>query len=197
MEEVCDRDTFRGNCPAGSVLEMTAARYGRVKVGGCISSDLGFLGCGKDALPEMDAWCSGRQSCSVKVDDEENEDLNQGNTCDKDIASHLEVNYQCVRGTSCYKFDYVSILHSFLSSFFYFFLSFFLSTSFGLFPYCLPYLPLPCIFLPPYLSLVYITLPVLRVTLIIRCPFDKISFLCCHLQCTRNTTAVVQRPSSR
>ncbi len=109
---MCNRDTFEGRCATGSVLEMTAARYGRVKVGDCISSNLGFLGCGKDALPEMDAWCSGRQSCSVKVDKEDNVELNEGNTCVKDVESHLEVQYRCSAGKvhmaeEIYKIEYL------------------------------------------------------------------------------------------
>ncbi len=99
VEEICDEGTFNGHCPTGSVLDVTRAFYGRLKVGECISSDLGFLGCGKDALPEMDAWCSGRQSCRIRVDNAENPDLTEGNTCIKDIVSHLEVEYDCVAGT--------------------------------------------------------------------------------------------------
>ncbi len=98
LEEVCDGDQFEGRCDSGSVLEILAARYGRVKLGQCINRDLGFLGCGKDALPEMDAWCSGRERCSVIVDKSDNPDLNEGNDCFVDIVSHLEVEYQCVSG---------------------------------------------------------------------------------------------------
>ncbi len=97
-EEVCDGETFNTNCPLGAVLDIKRAFYGRLKLGECISIDLGYLGCGKDALPEMDAWCSGRESCSVIVDKKENLMLNEGNTCVKDIVSYLDIDFDCVAG---------------------------------------------------------------------------------------------------
>ncbi len=96
-EEVCDGEVFAARCPAGSVVDISSARYGRVKVGRCIAADLGYIGCGKDVLAEMDRWCSGKQECEVEIENN-NPDLNEGNTCIRDIVSHLELQYGCVQG---------------------------------------------------------------------------------------------------
>ncbi len=98
MEEICDGEVFEGRCSDGYVIQVNSARYGRIEVGQCISRDLGFLGCGKDALAELDEWCSGKPSCRVVVDKNQNPDLNEGNTCFNDIVSHLRIEYECVKG---------------------------------------------------------------------------------------------------
>ena len=97
-EEVCDGETFRGQCSIGSVLVIQTAWLGQLKLGECISRDLGFLGCGKDALGELDSRCSGRHTCDVLIDRQNNPDIYEGNTCYKEITSYLDVDYTCVEG---------------------------------------------------------------------------------------------------
>ncbi len=79
-------------------MVMQTARYGQYGLGTCISTDLGVFGCGKDALADMDGWCSGRERCDVDVDRDDNIQLNEGNTCIKEVTSYLEVEYTCVKG---------------------------------------------------------------------------------------------------
>ncbi len=97
-EEICDRDIFRGRCTSGSVMAMQTARYGQYGLGPCVSTDLGMFGCGKDALSDMDGWCSGRERCDVEVDRVSNAQLNEGNTCIKEVTSYLDVAYSCIKG---------------------------------------------------------------------------------------------------
>ena len=41
--EYCIKDTFRAKCPDGEVIIMTHALYGRMKIGKCVTVDLGEL----------------------------------------------------------------------------------------------------------------------------------------------------------
>ncbi len=99
-EEVCEYDTFQGRCPSDSVIDITRAWFGQQRLGSCISTDLGYLGCGKDAQGDLDSLCSGRQSCDVLIDQHSVPDLYNGNSCIKEINSYLDVEYTCMKGTS-------------------------------------------------------------------------------------------------
>ncbi len=97
-EEICEYDTFEGRCPGDSVIDVTHAWFGQQQLGNCISTDLGYLGCGKDAQGDLDSLCSGRQSCDVLIDQNSNQDLYSENTCIKEITSYLHLEYRCVKG---------------------------------------------------------------------------------------------------
>nr|UCK81575.1 Gal-binding and CUB domains containing receptor 6 [Arenicola marina] len=93
--EVCEAETFEGQCRDGQVMVVQRARYGRMQVGRCVRRGLGFLGCGWDVLEPLDQLCSGRRTCSVPVN-RANTLLVRGNTCIEELVSYLEVTYQCV-----------------------------------------------------------------------------------------------------
>ncbi len=80
------------------MIDITRAWFGQQRLGTCISTDLGYLGCGKDAQGDLDLVCSGRDTCDVFVDQNSNPELNEGNTCIKEIISYLDVEYSCIKG---------------------------------------------------------------------------------------------------
>ncbi len=49
-QEYCQFEHFNVSCPEGSLLLMTKARYGRMKVGKCVRGDYGYIGCAADVL---------------------------------------------------------------------------------------------------------------------------------------------------
>jgi len=80
--------------------------YGRRHVGKCISADDVYsdfadnplyLGCSANVLHLLDAKCSGRQQCQVRIPDAE---LEQTKPCLKDLKLFLEVRHHCVEGNA-------------------------------------------------------------------------------------------------
>jgi len=80
------------------------AIYGRRHIGKCISPDdiyseiadnPQYLGCFANVLHLLDAKCSGRQSCQVRIPDVE---LERTKPCLKDLKLFLEVRHHCVEG---------------------------------------------------------------------------------------------------
>ena len=61
--EYCEGETFSANCDDGHIIMMSRARYGRMKLGHCLRTDYGQLGCQADITKYMDVMCSGRQEC--------------------------------------------------------------------------------------------------------------------------------------
>lgn len=98
--EVCHLETFNASCPHGSVIMMTSARYGRMRVGRCLSTSY-FVGCYANVLPYADAKCSGRRSCAIRVLDPE---LVQFQPCRKDLMAYLEASYKCIPGKNLFLF---------------------------------------------------------------------------------------------
>lgn len=74
---------------------METARYGRMKIGRCVKKNLGYLGCAVDVLGLVDSRCSGRQSCSVRTQDDT---LYRTHPCPDDTTSYLETKYSCLPG---------------------------------------------------------------------------------------------------
>ena len=81
---------------------MREAIYGRRQVGRCIeaeNSDLAedprYLGCYADVLGMLDAKCSGRKDCELRIPDP---DLEKATPCVKSLKMFLEVRYTCVEG---------------------------------------------------------------------------------------------------
>ncbi len=52
-EEFCQWETFNATCPEGEVILMRTARYGRMKLGKCLTTDY-FVGCSADVLSHVD-----------------------------------------------------------------------------------------------------------------------------------------------
>ena len=95
LPEYCQTETFKAECAYGEVIEMGAARYGRMALGRCVRTDFGFLGCAKDVLSPMDKKCSGRRTCHVRIPDAV---LDTYQPCQGDLTRYLEAEYHCVRG---------------------------------------------------------------------------------------------------
>jgi hypothetical protein len=95
-KEYCQRDYFTASCPEGSVITITSALYGRMKVGDCVQGDYGHLGCRGDALPLVEALCTGLRTCEFRVFDS---NLKETKTdCPSDITAYLEASYSCLPG---------------------------------------------------------------------------------------------------
>ena len=79
---------------------MSKAYFGRMKLGKCVKSDLGFLGCYINVLPKMDQLCTGRQSCEIqKLAKTDFEDVQQsGQPCRDGLEPYLDVQFTCVEG---------------------------------------------------------------------------------------------------
>ena len=71
-------------------------RYGRMRMGRCLTSNSGSVGCSRDVLPQVDSVCSGQRTCRLDV-----RDLLIHNPCAKDLRGYLEVRYTCLTGITC------------------------------------------------------------------------------------------------
>ena len=87
-------ETFNASCPHGSVIMMQQARYGRMRVGRCLSTNY-LVGCYANVLPYADAKCSGHHKCEISVLDPQ---LVKFQPCRKDLMAYLEASYTCVPG---------------------------------------------------------------------------------------------------
>ena len=101
--EYCADETFSPQCDNGNLILMKSAQYGRMKLGKCVLTDFGYLGCKANVLAAMDSKCSGQGSCDVFVTDSE---IQSQGGCIKGLQSYLEVEYRCVEG-----FNYVLIFN--------------------------------------------------------------------------------------
>ena len=94
VRDFCQFETFNASCSDGSVILMKSARYGRMRLGRCLDTDL-YMDCSADVLTHMDSRCSGRPTCSVTIPDSA---LHQQQPCPKDMVAYLETSYACVQG---------------------------------------------------------------------------------------------------
>ena len=76
LEEFCQLETFEPECWKNEVIVIEKAVYGRHRVGKCIkaeeaaiSQDRRFFGCSTDVIGLLDAKCSGRKRCQVRIPD--------------------------------------------------------------------------------------------------------------------------------
>ena len=79
------------------------AIYGRRRAGRCtgaensdMAEDPRYLGCHADVRGLLDARCSGKKECELRIPDP---DLEQATPCVKSLKMFLEVRYTCVEGT--------------------------------------------------------------------------------------------------
>jgi len=81
------------------MLACLLAWYGRMRLGRCISTEESdvYVGCATDVLALMDARCSGRQSCAVRIPDPVLDEQLQ-HACPIHLAAYLETSYTCVNG---------------------------------------------------------------------------------------------------
>ena len=93
--EYCQFETFNASCSGeDEVVLMEEARYGRLRLGRCVTHDYGFLGCSSSVLDLLDRTCSGRRWCQFDIPSLR--DL--VHPCPKDLTCYLEATYRCVTG---------------------------------------------------------------------------------------------------
>jgi len=100
VQDYCQWEAFNASCPFGHVIMMESAKFGRMRLGRCVDTDI-YIGCAADVLALFDARCSGRPSCVVQLPDAT---LHQQQACPKDVVAYLEASYVCVDGN-----QYVSV----------------------------------------------------------------------------------------
>ena len=101
-DELCNMETFEPECWKNEVIVIEKAIYGRHRVGKCItaeeaaiSEDKRFFGCSTDVKGLLDAKCSGRKRCQVRIPDA---DLERTEPCLRLLKMFLEVSYTCMEG---------------------------------------------------------------------------------------------------
>ena len=92
----CQSEYFRVRCGVGEVLVITHARYGRMRISRCVREHFGYVDCSVDVAEVLDRHCSGRRSCSIRVLDD---NFNNVRPCHDDLKSYLEVRHHCLKGT--------------------------------------------------------------------------------------------------
>ena len=80
-------------------------------LGKCITQNYGKLGCKTDVLNILDGFCSGRNTCSVKGN---NDALVTAKTagCPKDMNAYLSAKYKCIKGNTLSKSNMYTNLKS-------------------------------------------------------------------------------------
>ena len=99
LAEYCGREDFIAHCAGGDVIVMTRAVYGRMRLGKCITQDVGYLGCQTDVLGVMDDVCSSRDQCRVQPLLDLNFHSHIQNPCMGELMRYLEADFSCRRGT--------------------------------------------------------------------------------------------------
>lgn len=92
----CQSEYFRVKCSQSEVIVVTYARYGRMHISRCVRENFGYVGCSADVRDTLDLHCSGRRACSVRVLDDNFDNVRP---CHDDLKSYLEVEYDCVKGS--------------------------------------------------------------------------------------------------
>jgi len=96
-------ETFEPECWKNEVIVIEKAIYGRHRIGKCITaeeaamrpSEKRFFGCSTDVKGLLDAKCSGRKRCQIRIPDA---DLERTEPCLRHLKMFLEVSYNCVEG---------------------------------------------------------------------------------------------------
>ena len=93
-KEFCHNEMFAADCPPGTLILMTSAVYGRMRLGRCVKTDFGYLGCYVDVIGHVHERCSGRRVCRVPIPDSI---LDLTIPCNDDLKSYLDASYSCVK----------------------------------------------------------------------------------------------------
>ena len=92
--EYCERDVFNAECLApDELLLITAALYGRMRRGKCVSTRP--VGCHVDVHRLLAAKCSARPQCHVSV---ASLVPDHSQPCHSDYRSYLQASYTCIKG---------------------------------------------------------------------------------------------------
>lgn len=97
--EYCNGDEFRARCASNEVIVINEATFGRASVGRCFQEGEQQFGCIANFTEHLDADCSGRRSCTIRVP---SATMNAVNTC-RPMKSALYASYRCIKvvGGSC------------------------------------------------------------------------------------------------
>jgi len=102
LQEYCTMESFKPQCSNGEVIVIENAIYGRRHAGKCIDEDEAslmrdprYIGCSTNVRPRLDAKCSARKTCEVRIPDAT---LEQDSPCLKGLKMFLEASYTCVSG---------------------------------------------------------------------------------------------------
>ena len=115
-EEYCEYETFSPSCANSEVILITEAIYGRMKTGKCIPDKYyEDLGCSANVQTALSQHCSGRQSCSYRIN---NLVIDyQGNCPPSATRSYLEVSFTCLRGDIFQKFALTALFNFILNNY--------------------------------------------------------------------------------
>jgi len=93
--EYCDWETMNASCARyDEVLIVHSARFGRMKMGRCVTKNYGHIGCGVDVTSNVERACAGRRRCTLSVISLHEE----RSTCPPDLKAYLETSYECIKG---------------------------------------------------------------------------------------------------
>jgi len=96
--EYCHHARFEALCHRpGDVLVVRRALYGRMKVGGCVRTNFGYVGCYVDVLDVLHGRCTGRRRCTLDVVEPT---FGNRRPCNVELNNYLEVDYICLPGES-------------------------------------------------------------------------------------------------
>lgn|SRR6218665_446572 len=94
-KEFCHFTRFEVTCALDQVLLFHRALYGRMRVGTCVRTNFGFVGCFVDVLDVLDQRCAGRRSCTFDVVEPT---FDNRRPCNVELKNYLEVEYTCITG---------------------------------------------------------------------------------------------------
>jgi len=96
--EYCHHARFDVLCHRpGEVLVILRAVYGRMKVGGCVRTNFGYVGCYVDVLDVLHGRCTGRRRCALDVVEPT---FGNRRPCNVELNNYLEVDYICLPGSA-------------------------------------------------------------------------------------------------
>ena len=100
--DYCDYETFEAACNSDETIIIGQADYGHISQGKCLKVDFGHFGCKADVSEVLGKQCSGRNRCSMNVQDEV---LRNTEPCPVGLSLYLEVTYMCVKGNKQFCFS--------------------------------------------------------------------------------------------
>ena len=102
VQDYCQLETFAPQCMKNEVIVIEQATYGRHKIGKCITAeesilvnDERYFGCHANVAAQMNAKCSGKRQCEVRIPDA---DLERTRSCLPGLQMFLEVSFSCIEG---------------------------------------------------------------------------------------------------
>jgi hypothetical protein len=108
-KDVCQTEVFEASCADDELIAMATAYYGRMRLGRCVLTDYGHVGCQADVIAMADRQCSGRRWCQIRVPDAA---FDLTRPCPVEFKTYLEASYLCLPGKVifCYTCVYLVML---------------------------------------------------------------------------------------